>query len=381
MAGNPIHILAILLLTVAAADWLGRRRGFRHAGAAAMAILFGAVLANTGLLPVAADGIGAYDVIFTLVTPAAIFLVLLEANLASVRRAGPRMLFAFGAGAVGTLLGVLAAVAWVPLPDIGTRLAPLAGMFAATYIGGSANFNAVALEHGMEGEGTLYTAAIVVDNVMTMAWIVVTLLLPHVLRRIGGVAPVRMDAGLPDETRAVPVPLSDTLALALPLALAVAAVAVAGVLSSMAAAAGTRVPSILLVTTIALLLAQLPVAARMTLAKPLGIWGMYLFLAAVGASADLGALLQAGALGLAMFAFIGVILLVHLVVVVVFGLATRTDPDVIAIASTANIGGATTAFALAESFGRKDLVLPGILAGTLGTALGTYVGLALAGLL
>lgn len=380
MAGNPIQILAILLLAVALSDWLGRQRGFRHASAAGIVILLGAALANAGVLPVATDGIPVYDMIFALVTPAAIFLVLLEANLASLRRAGPRMLFAFGAGAVGTLLGVLAAAAWVPLPDIGARLGPLAGMFAATYIGGSANFNAVALEHGMAAEGTLYAAAIVVDNVMTMAWIVVTLLLPRLMRWLGGVAALPMEQGAPEHV-APPEPLPDTLALALPLGLAVASVAVSAALSGLAAAAGTRIPSILLVTTLALLLAQLPIAARLTMAKPLGIWGMYLFLAAVGASADLGALAQSGSLGVAMFGFIAVILLVHLVVVVAFGLATRTDPDVIAIASTANIGGATTAFALAESFGRKDLVLPGILAGTLGTALGTYVGLAVAGLL
>jgi len=170
-----------LLATVTLADWLGRRRGFRHAGAAVLAIGLGALLANLGVLPVAHDGVAAYDMVFALVTPAAIFLVLLEANLGALRQAGPRMLLAFALGAVGTVAGVLVATAIVPL-DIGDRLAPLAGMFAATYIGGSANFNAVAIEYGMSGEGTLYTAAIVADNVMTMVWIVVTLLLPTLMR-------------------------------------------------------------------------------------------------------------------------------------------------------------------------------------------------------
>ena len=34
----------------------------------------------------------------------------------------------------------------------------------------------------------------------------------------------------------------------------------------------------------------------------------------------------------------------------------------------------TTAIALAESFNRKELILPAILVGTLGNALGTYLG-------
>jgi uncharacterized membrane protein len=46
----------------------------------------------------------------------------------------------------------------------------------------------------------------------------------------------------------------------------------------------------------------------------------------------------------------------------------------IAIVSQANIGGGTTAIALAETFGRKELIVPAILVGTLGNALGTYLG-------
>ncbi|PZO11028.1 MAG: hypothetical protein DCF27_01355 [Lysobacteraceae bacterium] len=145
MGGHPLTVLATLLATVALADWLGRQRGLHYAGAAAMAILLGALLANLGILPVAQDGVAAYDMVFALVTPSAISLVLLEANLRALRQAGPRMLLAFALGAVGTVAGVLVATAVVPL-EIGDRMAPLAGMLAGTYNGGSANFNAVALE-------------------------------------------------------------------------------------------------------------------------------------------------------------------------------------------------------------------------------------------
>jgi len=40
-----------------------------------------------------------------------------------------------------------------------------------------------------------------------------------------------------------------------------------------------------------------------------------------------------------------------------------------------------TAWTLAESFRRHDLLPPGILAGSLGNALGTYLGFLLVGLL
>ena len=76
--------------------------------------------------------------------------------------------------------------------------------------------------------------------------------------------------------------------------------------------------------------------------------------------------------------FVTVLVVVH--AVVVFGAARvlRIDPDVAAVASQANIGGGTSALALARSLGRGDLELPAILVGAVGTALGTYVGFAVA---
>jgi uncharacterized membrane protein len=68
---------------------------------------------------------------------------------------------------------------------------------------------------------------------------------------------------------------------------------------------------------------------------------------------------------------------------VVFGVARvlRMDPVLAGIASQANIGGGTTAFVVARSLGREDLVLPAILVGALGSALGTYAGFAIVALM
>ena len=63
------------------------------------------------------------------------------------------------------------------------------------------------------------------------------------------------------------------------------------------------------------------------------------------------------------------------------GWALRQDWEVVAIASQANIGGGTSALALARSFDRPELFLPAILVGSLGTAGGTYLGFFVAGLL
>ena len=73
-------------------------------------------------------------------------------------------------------------------------------------------------------------------------------------------------------------------------------------------------------------------------------------------------------------ALVGITIAVH--GLAVFGGAALLgfDPAVAAVASQANIGGGTSALALATSLDREDLELPAILVGSLGNALGTYLG-------
>ena len=73
-----------------------------------------------------------------------------------------------------------------------------------------------------------------------------------------------------------------------------------------------------------------------------------------------------------LFASLGVFL--HGILLILLGYFTYRDWEMLAIVSQANIGGGTTAIALAESFNRKELIVPAILVGTLGNALGTYLG-------
>lgn len=392
---RPMGVLAILLVIVALADALGRIGPLRKVGAAVIVILLGALLANLRIIPPAAQGGPVYDPIFAVVIPGAIFLVLLEVNVAALRRAGASMLVAFLLGAAGTAIGVLVAASVTPLRAMlgAADAAALAGMYTGTYVGGSANFNAVAIGLGVARDGGLYTAATVVDNVMTDIWILVTLAMPVLLTRTGWFARARAPANehapkdIAEDTAgrrgaaAVPRPLPPTLAIGVPLALAAVALVTSDALSSALGATGLAIPAILIVTTLALILAQLPGIARLTQAAPIGLWGMYLFLAVVGANADLAALAAAGTLAPVLFAYVGIVFAVHAAVLLGGGLLLRIEPVVLAIASSANIGGSATAFVLAEAEDRHDLVLPALLIGSLGTALGTYIGFAVAALL
>ena len=130
----------------------------------------------------------------------------------------------------------------------------------------------------------------------------------------------------------------------------------------------------LILTTLALVLAQLPHVQALRGTRLTGWLAVMLFLAVIGALCDLHALGSIGALGRDLMIFVVVILAVHGAVVFGGAALLRVDPALAAVASQANIGGSTSALALARSLGRGDLVLPGILVGAVGNALGTYLG-------
>jgi uncharacterized membrane protein len=78
--------------------------------------------------------------------------------------------------------------------------------------------------------------------------------------------------------------------------------------------------------------------------------------------------------GITILLFAALAVTIHGILLILLGGLIYRDWDMIAIVSQANIGGGTTAIALAETFDRNELILPAILVGTLGNALGTYLG-------
>ncbi len=363
---------------VVLAEVLVRRTVARHAGTALLGILLTAALANLGVIPAGSTAdapVPVYDGIFEYVAPLAIFWLILGVNVRHVLRAGLPLVLLFLAGAVGTAAGALVAVRLVGGADVfGAQHHAIAGMFTGTYIGGSINFNAVALEYGVVREGALYVGSIVADNIITAAWMAVTLLMPRLLApffRSVARAEGRADGpllGIEEDTESVH-PIDLGLVFALGLGAVFASMELAGWLASR----GAAVPFMLVLSTVALLLAQIPAVARLRGTRVLGMFAVYLFLNVIGAFCDLRALAELGQLGVAMLAFAGIVVLVHGTVTVVAARLMRLEPDLAAVASQANVGGGTSALALARSLGRADLVLPAVLIGSLGNAAGNFL--------
>ncbi|HSA56687.1 MAG TPA: DUF819 family protein [Gemmatimonadaceae bacterium] len=380
---HPLFILAVLCVVVVLSEWLVRRTWLRHAGTALVGILVTAVIANLGVIPAgstAAAPVPVYDGIFEHVAPLAIFWLILGVNLRDVLRAGVPLVVLFLIGSLGTVAGIVAGMALVNgAVTIGPQFHALGGMFTGTYIGGSINFNAIALEYDVVREGALYAGSVVVDNIVTTIWMVATLALPRILGRFyrrgaGTAAPATVILGIEDDTESLhPVDVGIVLALGL------GAVWGSSVVAAWLASRGIAIPFMLVLTIVALALAQIRAVSRLRGSRVLGMFAVYLFLNVIGAFCDLGSLAELGRLGGTLLALAGVAVLVHGVVTFTAARLMRLDADMAAVASQANVGGSTSALALARSLGRSDLVLPAVLIGSLGNAVGNFFGFWVAG--
>ena len=290
------------------------------------------------------------------------------------------MLAAFALASVGTVLGVVvASLALDPFLDriLEGQSWKLAGPYTGTYIGGSLNF--FALWSGLEiGEPDLFAAANAVDNVTLFPLYALWMLIPTLLAGRYVVAK-RWAVHFDDDAEEVAVskkPRLDPLQVATLFFLAVGVMAVSGWLkTAVVDRFFPAVPTILIVTTLALLLGQLRPVRRLQGAWEIGDLAFYVFFAAVGALINF---YQALVLSPVLFLYVIVIIALHMVVLYGVGRLLRMDVGVLTIASVATKAGPPLVVPVAEAKGWRHLVLPGIIVGMLGYAIGNYVGYAVA---
>lgn len=373
---SPLALAALIAAVAAVGFWLEGRFGWAEKlGASLLVIALGAALSNLGLVPVRSP---VYDGVFGPVTSLAIVWLLLAVDLRDLRAAGPRMLGAFALALVATATGVLGAMLLLG-PVVGDETWKLAGTLVGTYSGGSLNF--VAVGRALELPDSLFTAAAAADNVVTALWMVATLLLPAWLGRfyppLPSESPVQANAKAEaDEDEPAPAVLAPVDLRVLDLAVLLA-VGLGLLLAAEATAAALPwpVPSVVWLTTYTLAVAQLPPVRRLIGALHLGTLALNLFFVVIGIGSRVSEIL---AVGVEVFWFTGLVVLLHGLVVFVGARLVRLDVETTAIASQAAVGGPSTAMALAIARRLPRLALPGLMVGLLGYALGNYLGLAVA---
>ncbi len=358
---------SILIALAGFGFWCERYPWGRKYSGVMLLITAAIVLANLKIIPTSAP---VYDAIWDYLVPIAIPLLLFEADLKRIVRESGPTLIAFVIGGAAVVAGVSIGVA---LLDLGSNEAELAGIFTGTYIGGSLNFAAVAEASGMQ-DGSMLAAAIAADNVVTNLHFLLIIFLPGIAWLARRYPTHHMDTAeqFTAESQAKLHRIAD-----LDIAGLLAALALAFMLAAMGQALAEFVGkpqfAILVTTALTLLFATfLPQQVqKLSGHGDAGNVMMFIFLASVGATADIWQLI---AIGPVLFIFASIIIIVHLIILFGVGKVLKLDLAELAMASAVCIGGPSSAAALASAKGWRDLLIPGVLAGSFGYAVGSFVG-------
>lgn len=346
-------VLVILLLT-ALGWWLSRSTAWgRQLGMTMVVLLIGLLVTNiSGWQPSKA----AAGWISGPLTSLAIAQLLLAVDLRRVWPDARRLLTPFAASVlltlVAVLLGGLVFGSW-----LGAERSILAGVFTATFTGGSLNFVSVA--RTLQPPESLLLVATAADHVVFAIWFAVSLWLGQ-----------RGSRPEPETPAPTPAAATNQGAAAYGLALLWGL----GVLlaSQLVGLALPAVPSILVLTTTALIAAQLPWGPSRRGCYDEGLLLIQPFFTVIGLSSPVGGLLGEG---LPVLIYAAWIVALQAAALLLLRRWRRWPLGETLVASQAAIGGPSTALALATSLKRSELALPAVAIGLLGYLVGTYLGL------
>lgn len=363
---------AILFIAASFGVWAEQNTKWGNKlSAVVVSILFTFILSNLTIIPTDAP---AYNVVWSYLVPLAVPLLLFKANIRRIiKEAGPTLI-AFGIGGVGTVVGTIVAFKLIPLGEEGWKLA---GIFCSTYIGGSMNY--VASSQALQLHSSdLLAAGVAADNLVMTIYFLVLFALPsvsflkkHFKNKHQEATELMKESDIEFENDDNKPGLLD-MGTALAVGLSVSAI---GFL--LQDVIGIRGSAILIITLLVVAIATIFPKQMNAIkgADQIGTLLMQVFFAAIGASANIIVVLKVGPV---LFVFAGLILLVHLIFILFFGKLFKLDLAEIVIASNANMGGPTTAAAMAVGRKWKSLVIPAILCGTLGYAVATFIGVGVA---
>ena len=373
---HHIGIFAALMGLSAAAFWLEKTRLGGLLTGTVLVILMAIVAANTGVIPHQAR---TYDFVFEYLVPILIPLFLLQGDVRRIIREASRTTVAFILASIGTVLGVLLAVSLLDLrPCRGCRNRPhpesaaIAGLFSATYIGGSVNYAALGEMTGLSQDASFFSAATAADNLFSALFLSLLGLLPGIrwlALRFGYHEPSPQAPASSHQQVSASQPIS-ARSLCTALAVSTLLVTVSDIASAWLPFSGSRY---VLLTILTLGIATLVPQLRhwCTGGFEMGVMLSFTFFASIAAGADLRAMVQVAPL---LIVLVTILLTTHLSFLLVAGYWLRLSLPELLTASNAAVLGATTAPAMAAAKGWHDQVTPGVLVGVLGYALGTLIG-------
>ena len=374
---NTLILWAIILVIATIAIFLENRYTLvAKISGAIMALIIALLLSNFNIIPLESK---VYDDVWGYVVPIAIPLLLFQCDIKKIWKESGRLAIIFLLSSVGTMLG--AVVGFYLLREYIPTLNNIAGTMTASYIGVGVNF--VAVQTAIYLDKQLASALIVSDNLLMVLYFFVLIIIPTIpffnkyFKR-----EYKNEIKNTDDKKEVkrPITLED---VAFNFTISVLIVAVSFGFSDLILAEDRGyvinflANKYILLTSITVILATLfsTFFKKLIGSQEIGTFLIYIFFAVIGIPASIKSIVVNSPL---LLVFCAIMVIINMVITFAFAKLFNFSLEEAILVSNANIGGPTTATAMAISKGWTKYVAPVMLVGTLGYVIGTYLGLILA---
>ncbi|MBN1854491.1 MAG: DUF819 family protein [Pirellulales bacterium] len=370
---------AVILVGVATSIYLEQTyRWAARISGPVLALVAAMVLSNLKIMPTESD---AYGLVDHYLVPLAIPLLLFRANIFRIVKTTGSMFAAFHLAALGTILGAFGAAFLFhgrieSVPEI-------AGIMTGSYTGGAVNFFAIKESFAVSED--LTNPLLVADNVIMAGMFAICLVISNLkFFRHHFPHPHSLDADQEGNQllaakhwKAKEISLLDiTASFAIAIVIAALSNAAAGIVQKMhwspflVAIFGNQYVMITFLSVAAATLCHRWME-KIHGGDEMGAFLLYIFFFVIGLPADLFAVIKNVPL---LFAFCVIMALINLVVTLGAGKLLRLNLEELLLCVNATLGGPPSAAAMAIAKGWPKLVLPALLIGIWGYAIGTFLG-------
>lgn len=390
-ADDTMTLWGIIVIWAAASIYLEQKYEWAGKLSGAVLALIGAIaLSNFKIIPVESP---VYDMVWGFVIPLAIPLLLFHVNFKKIWKESGRLLLIFLLSSIGTVAGTI--LAFFALRNHIPMIDQVGAMISATYTGGGVNFAAMAAKFEVPGE--VVASTVVADNLMMAIYIIVLMMIPALNFFRKSYPTPHIDAIEKDPELSKGKTLAESYwkrqeislkDIAMSMATAFVLV-IAGF--KLSAWLGSVIPSgedvsflmnlmnglfgdkyLILTTLTFAALAFFPrYFERLNGSQELGTFFIYLFFVVIGIPASIPLIIQNAPL---LLVFVFIVVVVNMLTTLSFGKLFKFSLEETLLVSNANIGGPTTAAAMAIAKGWKNLIGPILVVGTIGYVIGNYIG-------
>lgn len=370
-------LLVVIFAIVAIGLWVQKFKIFKSLGPALTVIIIGIILSNLKVVP---TGHEVYGVLAGYCIPLSIAIMLLSMDLQQIKKLTKEPLIALLSALVS--VSIMALIFGLVFGGKIFEGWKVAGMFVGTYTGGSSNLTAIAI--GLNAASDTIASANAADYVIGIPTLVFMFAAPAILKNskaFNKLWPYHhteeqlLDTG-DDDTELMASKEWSIKDIAWLLAIGFVIVIIATTLASMLFGEGFRSAGrIILITTLAIITAQIPAVKKLRGNFDLGLYLALLFLVTIGFAVDLKQFFGSTFyITLFCFCVIAGCIILHLLITRLFKI--KYEYVVLSIAGC--IADGPTAALVASGAQWKSLINIGLIMGVVAGACGNYLGISVA---